>query len=654
MNAIVIPAIEIRLERIRLNWVLIALTVMLLPHVLHLPVWVTLATLGICAWRLGSAYRNWPLFSRNARIVFALFAFLGVYISYHTLNGPDAGTALLIVLAALKLMEAKGLRDYFLLMVIALFVGIANFLHDQSIPLALYMVPALWIAVTALLNVAHPDPDRLIRQSARTAARLLLPALPIAAILFLLFPRVPGPLWGFGIPAQSGITGLSTTMSPGSLSQLAQSDEVAFRVHFLGTPPSAAQMYWRALILHHYDGTTWHLGNEIWRLHGDSEFRGAPVAYDITLEPNNLHALYALDLPSQPPADTVLTSDFELATRFPVTQRKLYHVVSYPDYSYGRNAPSWTRRIDLELPVQIDQRARELASRWKAAASDPAQIVNDALSMFHDQAFRYTLQPGALTGPDRIDQFLFETRRGFCEHYAGAFVFLMRAAGIPAHVVIGYQGGTRNPLNGYYVIRQEEAHAWAEVWLPQRGWIRIDPTAAVDPARVDKGVSGGLPANEVPDYVFDRHPWLNNMRNGWDAINNGWNQWVLAYGPELQAKLFTRIGLNYGNWGELALTLLLSIGGVLTAITLILWWRHRPPPISPAARAYARFCLKLARQGLPRASHEGPLDYAQRVSRLRPDLAESVDTISLLYIDLRYADAGSLQKLLHLVRQFRP
>lgn len=654
MNAILLPTLEIRLERIRLNWVLAALGVMLLPHALYLPAWVTIATVCISVWRLAAAYRGWPLFSRGARIIFALFAFLGVFISFHTLNGPDAGTALLILLAALKLMEAKGLRDYFLLLVIALFVAIANFLHDQSIPLALYMIPALWLTITALLNIVHPDTERTIRNSARTAARLLLPALPIAAILFLLFPRVPGPLWGIGLPQQSGVTGLSTSMSPGSLSQLAQSDAVAFRVHFDGAAPPPAQRYWRALVLHDYDGTTWHLGGSPWALHQELETRGVPVAYDITLEPNNLRVLYALDLPTRVPDDAFLTADFELATRQPVTERKLYRMTSYTDYTYGANLPSWRRQRDLKIPNDIDPRARALARQWAASANDPSHIVNDALALFHNQPFRYTLRPGALTGSNRIDQFLFETRRGFCEHYASAFVFLMRAAGIPAHVVIGYQGGTQNPLDGYYVIRQEDAHAWAEVWLLHQGWVRVDPTAAVDPARVDRGISGAIPASELPGYVFERHPWLSNMRNTWDAVNNGWDQWVLAYGPELQERFFTRIGLHYGDWGELALVLLVLIGALLASVSLVLWWRHRPPPGSGVTRAYARFCHKLARRGLPRASHEGPLDYAQRIRGLRPDLAAQIDAITSLYVELRYAETGNLKAFTRFVREFRP
>ena len=654
MNAVLQASFEAQQERTRLLWVLVALLAMTLPHALHLAPWIVLAAAAIALWRLAAAYQDWPLFNRYARIGFGLLAFIGVFATYHTLNGPEAGTALLILLAALKLMEAKGLRDYFLVLAITLFIGIANFLYDQTIPLAIYMIPAVWLAITALLNVAHPDVNRSAITSIKIAARMLLLTLPIALVLFLLFPRIPGPLWGLALPQHSAVTGLSTRMSPGSLSSLAQSDAIAFQVKFTGAAPPRSQLYWRALVLHDYDGETWTVGKPLWNNNETLSTQGAPVRYQMTMEPNDLNVLYALDLPVLVPDKVQLTSDYELSTQHAVTERKLYTVTSYTEYSYGAKTPAWILRRDLRLPRDIDPRARQLAQQWESAANAPQQVVQDALQMFHDQPFRYTLRPGILTGPDSIDEFLFDTRRGFCEHYASAFVFLMRAAGIPAHIVIGYQGGLQNPVDGYYVVRQEDAHAWAEVWLAGRGWVRVDPTAAVDPARVDQGLAAALPGSEVPGYFFDIHPWLGNLRNTWDAVNNGWNQWVLAYGPELQQRLFAHLGLNYGNWLQLALVLLVLIGGILALVWLLLWWRDRAPPPSTVVRDYRRFCHKLAKLGLARRPNEGPLNYAKRVIRKRPDLAEHVNTITALYINLRYAETGSAQEFKRLVQAFRP
>jgi hypothetical protein len=253
-----------------------------------------------------------------------------------------------------------------------------------------------------------------------------------------------------------------------------------------------------------------------------------------------------------------------------------------------------------------------------------------------------------------MDEFLFQTRRGFCEHYAGAFVYLMRAAGIPAHVVIGYQGGAQNPLDDYYVVRQQEAHAWAEVWIPQRGWLRVDPTGAVDPARVEEGLADSLPNEDLAGSIYARYPWLGAVRNSWDALNSGWNNWVLAYGPELQERFYKKVGLEYGNWLQLALVLGGLMGGMLVLYWLYLIWERRPPRLPPVARDYARFCARLARLGLPRAAHEGPLDYARRVVAVRADLERMVWEITDSYIGLRYEEAGDARCLGKLVRGFRP
>jgi transglutaminase-like putative cysteine protease len=550
-------------------------------------------------------------------------------------------------------MESKGLRDYFLLMVIAYFIGIANFLYDQTIQLALYMLPAVWITTLALLNVAHPDPERRLGTSVRDVTRFLLPALPMAAVLFLLFPRISGPLWGFGSQKHAGVTGLSTRMSPGDLSQLAQSDEIAFHVKFDGVAPPRSQLYWRALVLHEYDGKTWSSGNLPWRGEADAVTEGAPVRYQVILEPNNLQVLYTLDLPAKLPDETYLSASYETFTHGAVTERKLYDVISYTRARYGAGAPGWMLHRDLVLP-NGDPRSRTLAQKWRAAAKTPEEIVQYALTMFHDQPFHYTLQPGALSGPNRIDQFLFDSRRGFCEHYAGAFVYLMRAAGIPAHVVIGYQGGTQNPLDDYYVIRQQEAHAWAEVWMAGRGWLRVDPTGAVDPARVEEGIGDALPNEDLAGSIYQRYPWLGAVRNSWDALDSGWNKWVLAYGPELQQKFYGKVGLDYGNWLQLAFVL----GGLVAALMALYWlyllWDRRPPSAPPVVRDYARFCGRLARLGLPRAAHEGPRDYAQRVVAARADLTEAVLHITDRYVELRYEDEGDPRTFRRLVMGFRP
>jgi len=604
-------------------------------------------------WRVACAWRGWKLPSRKLLMALAIGELVCVLLTYRTINGPEPGAALLLLLATLKLMESKGFRDYFLVIITAYFLGLANFLYDQTVPLALYMIPAIWFTTVALLNVAHPDGERSLRTSARATGRLLLPALPLAAVLFLLFPRISGPLWGFASQKHAGVTGLTTSMTPGDLSQLAQSDDIGFRVKFDGAPPPQNALYWRALVLHDYDGKTWSSGNLPWRRQLDATPRGPAMAYTVTLEPTNLSILYALDLPSKIPEDTALSASYEILARTPVTERKLYSATSYTEYSYGVGVPGWMLHRDLQLPASHDPRARALAQGWRSKGDSSAQIVQDALRMFHDEKFSYTLQPGVLTSDDRVDQFLFDTRLGFCEHYAGAFVYLMRAAGIPAHVVIGYQGGVLNPLDGYVVVRQQEAHAWAEVWLPGQGWTRVDPTGAVDPARVEQGIEASMP-DEVASSFYELHPWFGDIRNSWDALNTGWNQWVLAYGPELQEKFFKKVGLDYGDWLQLALVLGGCIVATLGLFWLYLLWERRRPAAAPVLRDYARFCARLARLGFKREAYEGPLDFGMRVARARPDLERDVLTITDRYIELRYLDEGDSRQFNQLVRAFRP
>jgi transglutaminase-like putative cysteine protease len=655
VNAIALPLrYERDIERQRLGWSLAAIIVMAAPQALHIPVWMTLCAASLGAWRFATAWAGWPMPKGWALKGLAFGMIVIVLAAFRTINGAEAGGALLLLLVMLKLMEAKGLRDYFLTIVIAYLLGIDNFLYDQTIQLALYMLPAVWIATLGMYNVAHPDPERSLATSLRSTSRLLLPALPMAAVLFLLFPRISGPLWGFGGQKHEGVTGLSTSMSPGDLSQLAQSDDIAFHVKFDGVAPPRSEMYWRALVLHEYDGKTWSSGNLPWRDQPDTVTEGAPVHYQVTLEPNNLSVLYALDLPSKLPDDDYLSASYETYTHTPVTERKLYEMISYPRAHYGVGTPEWMRKRDLVLPRSGDPRTRALAQKWLAAAKTPEEVVQYALTMFHDQPFHYTLEPGTLSGADRVDQFLFETRRGFCEHYAGAFVYLMRAAHIPAHVVIGYQGGTQNPLDDYYVIRQQDAHAWAEVWIAGRGWMRVDPTGAVDPARVDEGIGDALPNEDLAGSIYERYPWLGAMRNSWDALDSGWNKWVLAYGPELQERFYSKVGLEYGNWLQLAFVL----GGLVALLMALYWlyllWDRRPPAAPPVVRDYARFCGRLARIGLPRAGHEGPLDYAQRVTAARADLTDAVFEITDRYVELRYDDSGDARTFNRLVRSFRP
>jgi transglutaminase-like putative cysteine protease len=472
--------------------------------------------------------------------------------------------------------------------------------------------------------------------------------------LFILFPRVSGPLWNLPQDAYRGRTGLSDEMSPGAISQLSQTDTVAFRVQFTGTVPSPEQLYWRGPVLWDYDGHTWKGIAEIPSSTFDYTPEGAGMDYTVTLEPHGKRWLFALDLPASLPVETMATTSFELLRAQPVNEVLRYQVRSYLYYRTGELS-SWERQRALQLPAQVNPRARTLAAEWRKRDPDPAALVRAALALFRKEPFYYTLTP-PLLGKEGVDDFLFNTRQGFCEHYAGSFVFLMRAAGVPARVITGYQGGERNALDNYLIVRQSDAHAWAEVWLEDWGWVRVDPTAAVAPERVEQGLYAAVASPKTLPILMGRHNlWIQQLGLGWDALNKAWNKWVLTYGPERQQQFLSVLGLGIGDWRGMAFAMVLALGS-LGLVFAGLRTLQRRAAVDPVIQAYQCFCAKLARYGLVRDAHEGPLDFAERVARHHPDLAYQARLISQLYATLRFGRAyqqDSVKRLRRLVKDFK-
>lgn len=639
------------LRRRQLGWSLLALLAMLAPAIGHVRPWVTILVGALVVWRLGHAFYGWPLPGRLLRGALTLGVLLAVYLTYRTLNGIVAGSALLIAMAGLKLIESRTRRDWFLLLVIALFIGLADFLYAPEIALAGYMLPALWLVVTALIVVGYGR-DLHPRQAGATALGLLLPAVPVAAVLFIVFPRIPGPLWG--LPATSGASaGVGDTMAPGSISQLAASGRVAFRVKFDGTPPAAIP-YWRGPVLHHFEDGVWSRGATTpvslhWRL------RGPPLRYTVTLEPDDRRWLYALPLAVSWPHDTALSGDYTLYAHQPVRERRRYTVVSYPQAVEGLDASHTELARDLQLPAGANPRALALAHEWRHESPSPQAIVKRALALFSDGNFYYTLSPPPLPARGGIDKFLFDTRRGFCGHYASAFTFLMRAAGIPARVVTGYAGGERNPIDGYWVVRDAQAHAWSEVWLPHRGWVRVDPTAALPVSSIDSETAQII--GDTAGVQVASGDWLRHAGYLWDAANTLWNQWVLGYGPLLQKAAFAHLGIDYGRGTVVALVMLLAFVAVFALTGGWFIWRSWPARAEPAIRLYNHFCGKLEGVGIHRRHNEGPLDFAARASRQRPDCAMPINLITRLYVALRYHSRPpekSLRRLAAAIARFQP
>ncbi len=635
-------------------WQTASLALVAAPHVERLPWWVTLLAAALIAWRAILARTRLALPARLTLMLIVGGAGAGIYLQYGTVFGRDAGVALLVVMLALKLLEMRTSRDAMLLIFLCYFLVITNFLYSQTIPTALYMLACVWFITAGMIGLHYSQAPKGLAPQLRSAGQLLVQSLPLMLVFFVLFPRVQGPLWGMPADAHRGSTGLSDTMAPGSLSNLTLSDAVAFRAAFKSAIPEPRRLYWRGPVLWDYDGRTWRAGRP--RFAPPSyDTRSGAIDYTVTVEPHGKHWLFGLDLPGVLPPRAMMTSDFQIISVPPVTTRLRYDMTSFVQYTYGTGDSEAVLQRALQLPEGYNPRSVALARELRHRHGDERGVIEAVLTLFNREGFTYTLSPPPL-GEHSVDEFLFETKNGFCEHYASAFTVLMRAAGIPARVVTGYQGGEPNPIGNYLIVRQADAHAWTEVWLRGEGWVRTDPTGAVSPARVEHGITSMHATGALSLFMRNDFALLRNLRLSWDSLANSWNQWVLGYTPERQRALLIRAGLDDATWRTLA-ALLLTATGLITLVLALITLRQLGARIrDPVRLAYAAFCEKLRRGGLPRASTEGPLAYAARVIRARPDLENTVRRFVGLYVGLRYGSESGAEKtglLRKLAREFK-
>ena len=638
--------------------ILLVLGLIMAPHLVRLPLWASLLVVLIGLWRMLAAQRTWPMPPTLLRLGLAVAAFAGIYAQFGTLNGHHAGVSLLVVMLAMKLMEMTQRRDYLFVIFLSYFLLITHFLFSQEMVMMLVLFPGALLITAVLIDVNHARAPLPLTRTLRISGTLLLQAVPLMLLFFLLFPRIPGPLWGIPSDAGAGLTGLSESMEPGMISNLSQSDAVAFRVRFRDQVPARNQLYWRGPVFEFFNGRAWLPGIASSTMRPvDLNFQGPRIEYEMQLEPHGREWMLALDLPSRLPENTTLGPDLVLRHRRKLVDKQLVEVESGLNYTVETALNPRIARINLSLPAQSNPRARALAQSWRETYGDDDQaIVDAALRLFRFEDFVYTLQPPRMLDTHSIDQFLFDARRGFCEHYAGAFTFLMRAAGIPARIVTGYQGAEANA--DYYIVRQSDAHAWSEVWMESRGWVRVDPTGAVAPDRIELGLGGSLPDGEpVPGLARARiNPnLLLNLQLRWDQANALWNRWVLAYGPELQQSLMGALGLP--GVRELILALTALSVGVLIAVSLLLARRHRPrQSLDPILRLWRHYLRKLRKAGMSISEQEGPQDLLARLKLEKPAFSEPAEIITRLYVRLRYAshqpDPVLLKALKQRIRRF--
>jgi transglutaminase-like putative cysteine protease len=628
----------------------------LAPHSLHLPIWVSLLCLATLSWRAAITLGGRRMPSSKLVLPLAAAAMVGVLLTYQTILGKDPGVAMLVMLVAFKMLEMHARRDLFVVVFLCFFLALTNFFYSQSIGMGVMIALGVLALVTTQLTFQYAGTVPPLRRRVRTAATIIGLAAPLALAMFVLFPRIQGPLWGLPSDAHSGRAGLSADMSPGNVSNLAQSEAVVFRARFADATPAQPQLYWRAVVLGAFDGRTW-------TRTGGSAHIAVPVSlattgrtarYEVTLEPLGTRWLYVLDMPRSVPelsGNTArITPEFELSSTIPGDQRMRYDAESSLQYTLqgGADLPDAARW--LQLPAGPNPRTLTAGLALAAAHADPAQRVNAVLQRFRSEPFVYTLEP-PLLGDNPVDEFLFGTRAGFCEHYSSAFVVMMRAAGVPARVVTGYQGGETNPVDGYMTVRQSDAHAWAEVWLGARGWVRIDPTAAVAPERVRRSLASaipprppfGIPALEgLIDFSPNSNGLLAQLRYRLSAVNNGWNQWVLNYTPDRQRSVIGALTAGVANWRSLA---------VIAASLLLLWAAHRlrvRRRVDPVDALYSALCKRLAQLGHARQPDEGPTAYAARLARANLEPARHIAIAQFLrcYSAYRYGPAAPAPDLL--------
>jgi transglutaminase-like putative cysteine protease len=640
------------------TWWLIATGIAaIVPLVPHVHLWLGAAAALALLWRGALAWYRKPLPPRWLLVFLVFAACAGVLWQFRTLFGQNPGVALLIVFLTLKQLEARTVRDGLAIIFLAFFLALAQFFYSQAIPVAIASaVATLVTTATLLVLVDHRDAPQLML---RRAGVMLLQAMPLMLLLFVLFPRVQGPLWALPRDAASARTGLSDNMAPGSISQLSQSDAIAFRVRFADAVPAQKLLYWRGPVLAEFDGRTWQPTHEPPQPQLPyAEPASGGIDYEITIEPHGRRWVFALELPGATTANTLATRDYQLVAKEPLTVRQRHALRSYPALQAGLDDGESLRRRALFLPEGSNPRIRALAAQWRASATSDEDVLRQAESFFLRQRLIYTLMP-PLLGEQTADEFLFDTKQGFCEHFANAFAVAMRAAGIPARVVTGYQGGEVNPFDGWLTVRQYDAHAWTEVWLPGRGWLRVDPTAISAPTRIDLNLAAAVPDGDpLPLMMRVDLPWLRDIRFRWDAVTNTWNQWVIGYNPDRQRDLLRRLGMPEPDWRNMTAALAVLCGLALLALTG--WTLHHRHRHDPALALWNRLSKRLGRRGLARRPAEGPLDYAHRVAAALPTAADEMLAIASLYARLRYGTGSSailaaeMDELRHRMASFRP
>jgi len=623
----------------------VAQSLVVLPLIFQLPFWISAISMVAIAWRLASHFRHWPLPGKWLRLSAAMLGTALIIVQHHSLISKEAGLSLFVVMTSLRLMELKRYRDGMNSILLCFFLLGVNFLYNQSLLITVYAFITLFWLLISLIALQRIDGLEYWKVSTKLSLKQLVYTIPFAIFMFVFFPRLSHPLWNMP-NAQTAGSGVSDSMTPGDISQLLLNDDIAFRAKFLANTPSANSMYWRGLVLADFDGLTWRRSPSL----GVAQLIDTeqPVEYQILLEPHQHQWLYFLDMPSS-------TNSTESVSRpvgnneqyiYPLPEKLLtslrYTGRSFIKYRANPLLTSAQKNHYTKLPRDGNERSQQWAKALYQKSVSPQDFVHKILTQINQKEYYYTLIPPVLA-EDTIDDFWFNTHKGFCEHYASTLVYLARAVGIPARVVVGYQGGEKNPYSDYWVVKQSDAHAWTEIWYENQGWVRVDPTAAIHPSRVEQRVSDSYRQREPlfdSDLYLDWVPQKNSMfktaQQLIDLINTQWKQWVIDYNQQNQMELLKWLGFK-----DLSLTVLIRLLVGTSFVIIFIWGLlvlsvGKKEKLDEMTQLYLNLCDRLNRLGCSRKNNEGPSDFQKRIEKRNQQWAAISRPIIEAYIASRY------------------
>ncbi len=660
-----------QIHRHGLIWLLVAFCATVLPHIAHLPIWLSVVVITCVACRIMVYFGRWGFPTPFFKGLMVAAGGMAIYVDYDAVMGTDAGVALLVLTYALKLIEMHREKDAYLIVLLSYFVIATLGLYSTSLLSSLYILLVVVLITSAL--IALNQSQRTARADAvkgsatgrvgRLALLLMLQSVPLMVVLFLFFPRLP-PFLTLKIEGDQGISGLSDAMSPSDVANMGRSNRLAFRADFEGDPPASDQLYWRAIMLDHFDGRTWFadkksartLGNTYWPMAGmpawfsDTVYEGEQIQYTVMLEPTGKRYLPALDIPYKQNNKGIqgqgigISRDFTLRRRDPVNALFRYDAVSRLSYQLETQLPNYRRKKNTALPSTGNDASRQFAQAlFQRVDQNIGEYILEVNRFFSREPFVYTLNPPT-AATDIVDHFLFQSRQGFCMHYASAYTYLMRAVGVPARVVVGFQGGEVNPLGQYVLVHEFDAHGWVEVWLEGRGWVRFDPTGYVSPERIQNGIQDTVAQSRHQEQAsffsainMRQIPLINTLRLSFDYVNFSWNQYVVGYDEQQQLDFLKRYfkGISAAHVMVAVLVLMVII---FSLVVFFLVKFRSVEKIDPVDRAYLGFCHRLSKRGVSRENGETAIAFAERVKATRPELYDALKRVTDLYCHVQFAD----------------